>query len=108
MQINLRGATYTRLKLGAVQPVQKSVSSLLATSELTIKLLPQSSNGKVHSNNQQSTCRNAKINVYAESPIIVHKMFWGLNKKSAMISICEIHIYIDSESFRQSQIHGEM
>ena len=27
--------------------------------------------------------------------------FGGLNQKSAMISICKIHIYIDSESFRQ-------
>ena len=25
----------------------------------------------------------------------------GLNQKSAMISLCKIHIYIDSESFRQ-------
>ena len=27
--------------------------------------------------------------------------FGGLNQKSAMISMCKIHIYIDSESFRQ-------
>ena len=31
--------------------------------------------------------------------------FGGLNQKSAIISICEIHIYIDSKSFRQ--IHGK-
>ena len=27
--------------------------------------------------------------------------FVGLNQKSATISMCKIHIYIDSESFRQ-------
>ena len=27
--------------------------------------------------------------------------FGGLNQKSATISMCKIHIYIDSESFRQ-------
>ena len=27
--------------------------------------------------------------------------FGGLNQKSAIISMCKIHIYIDSESFRQ-------
>ena len=32
--------------------------------------------------------------------------FGGLNQKSAMISMCKIHIYIDSESFRQ--IHWKM
>ena len=30
----------------------------------------------------------------------------GLNQKSASISMCNIHIYIDSETFRQ--IHGKM
>ena len=29
------------------------------------------------------------------------KFFGGLNQKSTMISMCKIHIYIDSESFRQ-------
>ena len=31
--------------------------------------------------------------------ILDSTVFWGLNQKSAMISICEIHIYNDSESF---------
>ena len=32
--------------------------------------------------------------------------FGGLNQKSAMISKCKIHIYIDFERFRK--IHGKM
>ena len=30
------------------------------------------------------------------------KIFGGLNQKSASISMCKIHIYIDSECFRQT------
>ena len=33
-------------------------------------------------------------------------LFGGLNQKSAMISMCKIHMYIDSERFRQ--IHRKM
>ena len=33
--------------------------------------------------------------------ILGSNFFGGLNQKSAMISMCKIHIYIDSESFRQ-------
>ena len=36
----------------------------------------------------------------------LQKIFGGLNQKSAMISMCKIHIYIDSESFRQIQKKG--
>ena len=33
--------------------------------------------------------------------ILGSNVFGPLNQKSAMISTCEIHIYIDSESLRQ-------
>ena len=36
-----------------------------------------------------------------QKPKSKQKLFGGLNQKSAMISMCKIHIYIDSESFRQ-------
>ena len=37
---------------------------------------------------------------------ILGSILWGLNQKSGMISVCKIHIYIDSESF--AQIHGKI
>ena len=41
-----------------------------------------------------------------EPKIWAQNFFGGLNQKSAEISMCKIHIYIDSESFRQ--IHWKM
>ena len=40
-----------------------------------------------------------KLGVYIK--FLGSNFFGGLNQKSAMISMCNIHIYIDSESFRQ-------
>ena len=48
------------------------------------------------------TCHRFRI---SQNPKIARLLgsnfFGGLNQKSAMISMCKIHIYIDSESFRQ-------
>ena len=40
---------------------------------------------------------NFKTGLYIQ----VDVNFGGLNQKSATISMCKIHIYIDSDSFRQ-------
>ena len=47
---------------------------------------------------------NSLFNTYFNSAFFgfwAQNFFGGLNQKSAMIIMCKIHIYIDSESFRQ-------
>ena len=37
---------------------------------------------------------------------LAQNFFGGLNQKSAMICMCKIHIYINSETFRQIHLKG--